>query len=203
MTEPQHIFPPDDAAAIRERSRVAGQRACVVWLTGLSGSGKSTIARAVESELLARRHLAFVLDGDGLRTGLNADLGFSPAARAENIRRAAYVAGLLADAGVIVLTAFISPYRAGRDTARQVVGAARFIEVYLDVPLDVCEKRDPKGLYGKARSAVVSDFTGVTAPYEPPSSPDLRLDSSRLDVRECVETILGRLESGGYLRAVP
>ena len=151
----------------------------MVWLTGLSGAGKSTLATAVEAALIRAGHAACVLDGDNLRHGLNADLGFSPEDRRENIRRAGEVAALFADAGLIVIAAFISPYRAGREAAREAIGAARFLEVFLDAPLAVCERRDPKGLYRRARAGEIAEFTGISAPYEPPEAPALTLDTAR------------------------
>jgi adenylyl-sulfate kinase len=179
---------------------VLGQRGCVVWLTGLSGSGKSTLAVALEAALVGAGHLAFVLDGDNLRQGLNSDLGFAPADRAENIRRAGEVAALLADAGLVAVTAFISPYRADREVARAAVGSDRFLEVLVDAPLEVCEGRDPKQLYRRARAGEIQEFTGVSAPYEPPPSPDLTLDTAALDVEACVGQLLARLEQRGFLR---
>ncbi len=184
-----------------ERARLLGQRGCVVWLTGLSGSGKSTLASALEAALVAAGRAAYVLDGDNLRHGLNADLGFSPAERAENVRRAGEVAALFADAGLIAITSFISPYRADRAAARAAVGTARFLEVFVDAPLEVCERRDPKQLYRRARAGEIEEFTGVSAPYEPPLEPALTLDTARLDAAECVARLLGLLDGGGFLTA--
>jgi adenylyl-sulfate kinase len=171
----------------------------VVWLTGLSGSGKSTVAVAVEAALVAAGHAAYVLDGDNVRHGLNRDLGFAPEDRAENIRRVGEVAALFADAGLITLTAFISPYRADREAARAAVGAERFLEVFVDTPLEVCERRDPKQLYRRARAGEVGEFTGVSAPYEPPASPALALDTSALDAAACVERVVTLLRERGFL----
>ncbi len=171
----------------------------VIWLTGLSGSGKSTTAYALERALVDAGHLAYVLDGDNVRHGLNADLGFSADDRAENIRRIGEVAGLFADAGVIAIASFISPYRADRARAREVAGDGRFVEVYLDVPLDVCEQRDPKGLYAKARAGEIADFTGVSAPYEAPDAPELTLDTSALDPDGCAAAIVACLTKRGVL----
>lgn len=184
-----------------ERARLLGQRGCVVWLTGLSGSGKSTLASALEAALVAAGRAAYVLDGDNLRHGLNADLGFSPAERAENVRRAGEVAALFADAGLIAITSFISPYRADRAAARAAVGTARFLEVFVDAPREVCERRDPKQLYRRARAGEIEEFTGVSAPYEPPLEPALTLDTARLDAAECVARLLGLLDGGGFLTA--
>ena len=181
------------------REQVAGQRGCVLWLTGLSGSGKSTIAQAIEVALLNRGRLAQCLDGDNLRHGLNADLGFSPDDRQENIRRVGEVAALIAEGGLIVATAFISPYRADRDRAaaatERLLGPGRFLEVYLDVPVEECEARDPKGLYQKARSGEIKDFTGISAPYEAPESPALTLPTKDLSVDACVKAVLTMLEA--------
>ena len=185
------------------RERLLGQKGCVVWLTGLSGSGKTTIARALEDRLLGENHLCYVLDGDIVRKGLNADLGFSPGDRGENIRRIGEVAALFADAGVIVATAFISPYRNDRRRARACVPPGRFIEVYLDTPLSICEQRDPKGLYTGARTGAVDSFTGISVPYEPPEQPELILDTSHRDAASCVDEIMSLLEIRGLLAAPP
>lgn len=182
-----------------DRRARLGLKGCVVWLTGLSGSGKSTIARALEARLVSEARAAYVLDGDNLRQGLNNDLGFSPKDRDENIRRVGEVAALLADAGLITITAFISPYQAARDRARQAAGAAKFIEVFLDVPVEVCRQRDPKGLYAKAKAGKIAQFTGVDAPYERPRSPELVLDAARKGVRECVEIVHAFLAASGVL----
>lgn len=176
------------------RRTVAGQTGRTVWLTGLSGSGKSTIAKALEKALLDRGQLAFILDGDNLRHGLNRDLGFSAHDRSENIRRVAEVARLMNEAGVIVITSFISPYRSDRAQAREIIGGETFLEVYVNTPLDVCEERDPKGLYKKARAGEIPQFTGITDPYEEPAEPDLVLLSHEQPVDECVEKILARLD---------
>ena len=157
-----------------DRARRMGQRAVTVWLTGLSGSGKSTIARELERTLHTQGRHAFVLDGDTLRTGLNQDLGFSREDRAENVRRTAEVARVLNDAGLIAVVALISPFRGERQRARQIVGAERFVEVYVDTPLDVCEARDVKGLYAKARAGEIPEFTGISSPYRGAGRADAR-----------------------------
>ena len=180
-----------------ERAGYFRQRPVTIWLTGLSGSGKSTVACALERRLLDAGHASCVLDGDNVRHGLNRDLGFSPRDRAENIRRIAEVARLMNDAGLIVITAFISPYRADREMARGIIGAAGFREVHVATPLDVCEGRDPKGLYRKARRGELAAFTGISAPYEEPESPDLLLNTSGRGVEECVEQLMGLLK--GFL----
>lgn len=168
-------------------------RGAVVWFTGLPGSGKSTLAEAVEGRLRARGRAATGLDGDRLRTGLCADLGFSPEARRENVRRVGHVAALLADAGVVALVSLVSPYRQDRAMARDIVGGERFLEVYLEVPLEVCEARDPKGMYARARAGDLPGFTGVGAPYEAPEAADLVLPTHDLDLDSCVGRILARL----------
>ncbi|KAB2965017.1 MAG: adenylyl-sulfate kinase [Thermoanaerobaculia bacterium] len=187
------------AVAAADRARLLRQRGCVVWFTGLSGSGKSTLAVALEATLVAAGHVAFVLDGDNVRHGLNRDLGFAPADRTENIRRVGEVAALFADAGLVTLTAFISPARADRDAARAAVGAERFLEVFVSTPLEVCERRDPKRLYSRARAGEVGEFTGVSAPYEPPLDPALALDTSTLDAAACVERLVALLRERGFL----
>jgi len=173
------------------------KRGAVVWLTGLSGSGKTTVAHALADELTRAGHLAYVLDGDRLRDGLNAGLGFSPEDRAENIRRAGEVAALFADAGVIAIAAFISPYRAGRDGARRAAGSDRFFEIFIDTPIEECERRDAKGLYRRARAGEIADFTGVSAPYEPPLAPDLHLRGG--SVEESVDRIAALLAERGVI----
>jgi adenylyl-sulfate kinase len=170
-----------------------GQQGCVVWLTGLSGSGKSTIARELEARLLVAGHAAYTMDGDRIRRGLNSDLGFSPEDRDENIRRIGEVAALFAEAGLIAITAFISPYQKGREAARAKAPDGHFIEVYCSAPLAVCEARDPKGLYQKARAGQLLDFTGVDAPYEPPVNPEVVLRTDSLGVEACAEAVLGVL----------
>ena len=184
-----------------DRERVLGQRGVTVWLTGLSGSGKSTIAVAAESALVARGHLAYVLDGDNVRHGLNSNLGFSPEDRTENIRRIGEVAKLFTDSGVIVFTSFISPYRADRDAVRENLGERDFVEVYVNAPLETCESRDVKGLYAKARKGEIPEFTGISAPYEEPASPELVIDTAGQGVEESVAVLVGYLEEKGYVGA--
>jgi len=182
-----------------EREGLLKQRGATVWLTGLSGSGKSTLAVTTEAALLKRGHLAYVLDGDNVRHGLNRNLGFSPDDRTENIRRIGEVAKLFTDTGVIVFTSFISPYRADRDAARALFAAGDFIEVYLAATVATCEGRDPKGLYQKARNGQIPEFTGISAPYEAPANPELVLDTGSLRVEESVARIIEYLEQKGYL----
>jgi adenylyl-sulfate kinase len=176
-----------------ERAQRSGHSGCIVWLTGLSASGKSTIATELERKLFALGRNVCVLDGDNVRHGLCSDLGFSPQNRKENIRRVSEVARLFAEAGLICITAFISPYRSDRELARAIAPRGKFIEVYLNVPLAVCEQRDPKGLYARARIGEIKDFTGISAPYEAPLQPEIELPTGRLSVDECVSTVLARL----------
>ena len=178
---------------VLERQRPLCGRGCVLWMTGLSGSGKSTIARALEKRLMDQGRLTFVLDGDTIRKGLSSDLGFSQADRQENIRRVAEVAALFADAGLIAITACISPYRSDRAQARRKIGSRRFLEIFVDAPLEVCRKRDPKGLYEKAYSGMIDEFTGLSAPYEHPPKPELVLPTHLLTLEECVERVLSEL----------
>jgi len=179
-----------------DRERQNGHKAVVLWFTGLSGSGKSTLAHAVENALFERDCRTFVLDGDNVRHGLNKDLGFSPEDREENIRRIGEVAHLFTQAGVIALTAFISPYRADRDKARSIAGD-RFVEVYVKCDLAICEERDPKGLYKKARAGQIPEFTGISAPYEEPEKAELVIDTGAADLETCARQVLDYLESRG------
>ena len=176
-----------------ERAILFKQRPATVWLTGLSGAGKSTIACALERRLLDSDHAAYVLDGDNIRHGLNRDLGFSPLDRAENIRRIAEVACLMNDAGLIVIAAFISPYRVDREMARSIIGSGEFLEVHVNTSIEVCEGRDPKGMYRRARAGELSDFTGISAPYELPLEPVCSIDTARYSVEECVDLLMGLL----------
>lgn len=183
------VVPHVGKVSAAERARLLGQQPVTVWLTGLSAAGKSTLAVELERRLIDARRPCYLLDGDNIRAGISRDLGFGPADRHENIRRIAEVARLMNDAGLIAVTAFISPYRADRAMAREVVGAGRFIEVHVDAPLEVCEQRDPKGLYRKARRGEIADFTGVSAPYEAPEAADLVIDTARQPVEACVAQV--------------
>jgi bifunctional enzyme CysN/CysC len=176
--------------ATAERERLLGQRALTLWLTGLPGSGKSSVAKEVERRLHQNGRHVFVLDGDNLRFGLNRDLSFSKEDRRENIRRLAEVARLFNDAGAVVLVSAISPFREDRARARRIIGADRFFEIFLSTPLEICERRDAKGLYRKARAGEIPEFTGISAPYEPPENPAFTADTSRRSVEECAEAIL-------------
>ena len=176
-----------------------GHRGAIIWFTGLSGAGKSTLAHTVEEALHRRGCRTFVLDGDNIRHGLCTDLGFSPADRQENIRRVGEVAKLFMEAGTIVLTAFISPFRADRDKVRAMVAAGDFVEIFCDSSVEVCASRDTKGLYAKALAGHLSDFTGVSSPYEPPLNPELILDSGHASVEECADTVIRKLEQLGLV----
>ncbi|OUT72806.1 MAG: adenylyl-sulfate kinase [Synechococcus sp. TMED19] len=191
-----------EASVDREaRSRQRGHRSVILWFTGLSGSGKSTLANAVNAVLFERGLATYVLDGDNIRHGLCKDLGFSDADREENIRRIGEVAKLFVDAGVITLTAFVSPFRADRDKARALVADGDFIEVYCAADLAVCEDRDPKGLYAKARAGVIKEFTGISSPYEAPEAPELRVDTGSQSLEESVASVISLLEEKGVLKA--
>lgn len=184
-----------------ERRALTNQKPVCIWLTGLSACGKSTIAMALEQVLIQKKQLAYVLDGDNVRHGLNKNLGFAPEDRAENIRRIGEVAKLFVDAGLICITSFISPYRADRDSVRELVADGEFIEVFVDAPVEVCAERDPKGLYKKAMAGEIKGFTGVSpdAPYEAPEKAELHLKTAEKSVEECVGEIISYLESKQYI----
>jgi len=183
----------------KDRESRNGHGAAVLWFTGLSASGKSSLAQAVQAVLFEHGCQSYVLDGDNIRHGLNKDLGFSPEDREENIRRIGEVAALFLDAGMIVSAAFISPYRADRDKARALCGD-KFIEVYVHCPVSVCEERDPKGLYQKAREGKIPEFTGVSAPYEEPEKPELVLNTATCSLEECVGVVIAYLQETGVLK---
>ncbi len=195
----QNIRAESSLVSPAERQRLLRQRPATLWLTGLSGSGKSTVAKELERQLVAAGHACFILDGDNVRQGLNRDLGFTAEDRQENIRRIGEVARLFNEAGLLVITSFISPYREDRQQAQTIVGADRFLEIFVDTPLDVCEARDPKGLYRKARAGEIPRFTGISAPYEPPEAPALTLHTAEADVAQCVAAIRGLLDQRGIL----
>lgn len=199
-SEARHVFQHSGFVLPEHREQVLKQRPATIWLTGLSGAGKSTLAYEMEQRLLERHQLSFVLDGDNLRHHLNRDLGFTASDRHENIRRTAEVAALMNDAGLIVFTALISPHREDREMARSIIGANRFIEVHVSTSLEVCESRDPKGLYGKARAGVIPRFTGVSAPYEAPESPALRIDTSQSGLRHSGEQLMAFLAQRGLVQ---
>jgi adenylylsulfate kinase len=189
------------AVTNKDREQLLHQKGVIIWFTGLSGAGKSTISIEVEKELFKKGHVTYVLDGDNIRHGMNKNLGFSPEDREENIRRIGEVAKLFMDAGIITMTAFISPYRSDRRKARDLVDADRFVEIFVKVPLEVAEERDPKGLYKKARAGMIKDFTGIDAPYEEPENPELVVDTSEHDLDECVAIIIDYLEINGIIKS--
>jgi len=177
-----------------ERSKQKKQRPCILWFTGLSGSGKSTIAGAVEQKLFELGHHTYLLDGDNVRHGLNKDLGFSDVDRVENIRRIGELSKLMIDAGLLVMTAFISPFKADRQLVKDLVQQHEFVEVYMDTALDECEKRDPKGLYKKARSGQIKNFTGIDSEYEIPETPEIIINTVELSIEECADKIITYLK---------
>ena len=181
----------------KSRSALKGQEPRILWFTGLSAAGKSTIANLVDMRLHALGKHTYLLDGDNVRLGLNKDLGFSDADRVENIRRIAEVAGLMVDAGLIAIVAFISPFRRERAMARKLVGAGEFIEIFVDTPIAVAEARDPKGLYRKARRGELKEFTGIDSPYEPPETPEIRIDTTLISAQDAAEQIIGYLKLRG------
>ena len=183
-----------------EREKLLNQKGLVLWFTGLSGCGKSTVANEVATKLQNMGKLTYILDGDNIRHGLNKDLGFSPEDRDENIRRISEVACLFADAGVITITAFISPYRKLRNFCRSLAGDGRFLEIYTKASLETCEKRDPKGLYKKARAGEIKNLTGIDAPYEEPENPELIVDTDENNIEESAEIVLKKLDELGYLK---
>lgn len=200
MNNDNNIYPIFDRMLARaDKEQLLGQRGVMLWFTGLSGSGKSTVAVALERELHRRGRLCRLLDGDNIRTGINAGLGFSPEDRRENIRRIAEVGKLFVDTGVITLAAFVSPTEELRTLARDIIGADDFKEIFVATPLEECERRDVKGLYARARRGEVKNFTGISAPFEAPRNPALVLDTTDTPVEESVEKVLALLESAGVL----
>ncbi|MCY3683256.1 MAG: adenylyl-sulfate kinase [Gemmatimonadetes bacterium] len=185
--------------ARKQREHLLEQKGALIWLTGLPSSGKSTIAFTAEHALIERGHLAYVLDGDNIRHGLNKNLGFSAEDRAENIRRIGEVGKLFADAGIITLSSFVSPYRTDRDGVRELMENQNFIEVFINTPLDVCEERDPKGLYQKARTGEIPNFTGISDPYEPPENPELVIHTTDSTPQEAALQIISLLETRGNI----
>ena len=189
MAEKLHIIPHQHAISKEDRERQHGHKGHVLWFTGLSGSGKSTVASAVERELHQKGIRTFVLDGDNVRTGLNSDLDFSAASREENIRRIAHVSALMKDAGLVVLSAFVSPYQKDRDFVRECV-QGDFSEIFISTPLEVCEQRDVKGLYAKARAGEISNFTGISAPFEEPANPELDVPTHETSIEEATAMVV-------------
>jgi adenylylsulfate kinase len=201
MSNNENIIHHTHEVTKEQRAGVKKQKPCILWFTGLSGSGKSTLANALESRLLELKKHTYLLDGDNIRMGLNKGLTFSDADRVENIRRIGEVAKLFVDAGTIVLTAFISPFRVDRESVRELVADDEFIEVYIDTPLEICESRDPKGLYKKARKGEIPNFTGISSPYEAPLNAEIHIKTDSLSVDECTDKVLSYLEKKGYLDA--
>lgn len=183
-----------------DRNKLLNQKPCILWFTGLSGSGKSTIANAVELELFKRGIKTYLLDGDNVRHGLNKDLGFSEVDRVENIRRIGEVSKLFVDAGIIVLTAFISPFKSDRQIAKSLVNYNEFIEVFVDTPLEICESRDPKGLYKKARDGAIKNFTGISSPYEKPDEPQIHIKTQNYEISKCADMVIEHLIKYGYIQ---
>lgn len=190
----KYIIPHKGKVTKEDRQKLKGHKSVVLWFTGLSGSGKSTIAHALEEALYERKIHTYILDGDNVRTGLNKDLGFTPEDRKENIRRLGEVAKLFVDAGIIVMVAAISPYKSDRSFVRNLLEPGEFIEIYVKCPLEICESRDPKGLYKKARQGVIKNFTGIDAPYEEPENPEIVIESDKESVEEAVNKIIRYLE---------
>ena len=199
MSNNKNIIWHDHHVTKEERSVLKDQKPCIVWFTGLSGSGKSTIANALEAKLLELQKHTYLLDGDNIRMGLNKGLTFSDKDRVENIRRIGEVSKLFVDSGLIVLTAFISPFRRERESVRSLVDENEFIEVFINTPLEVCEQRDPKGLYKKARKGEIANFTGISSVYEAPTDPQIEIKTDRLSLQESVDTIVHYLSKKGYI----
>jgi adenylylsulfate kinase len=189
----------DHAIQRERRANQKGQKPCMIWFTGLSGAGKSTVANALDCLLFEKGRHTYLLDGDNVRHGLNRDLGFSDTDRVENIRRIGEVGKLFVDAGLITLSAFISPFRSDRQMVRTLFPVGEFIEVYVSTPLAVCEQRDPKGLYQKARSGMIRNFTGIDSAYEAPASPEILIDTGELSVEQSVQTIYNYLHERSYV----
>lgn len=189
-----HLTPHAHRITPKMREALNHHKALVIWFTGLSGSGKSTLADLLETALFEAGKRTYLLDGDTLRTGLNKDLDFSAVGRTENIRRVGEVAKLMADAGLIVLSAFVSPFEKDRELVRQTVGAERFVQVYIDCPVEVCEARDVKGLYAKARQGLIPDFTGISSPFEVPKEPEIRIDTANQSIQDAFESLAQQLE---------
>ncbi len=183
------------------RIKIKGHRPYLLWLTGLSGSGKSTLANGVEDLLNKRMIHTYLLDGDNLRYGLNNDLGFSPKDRKENIRRISEIAKLFVDAGLVIITSFISPFKEDREFARSLFNEGEFVEVFIDAPLNVCEERDPKGFYKKARRGEIEEFTGISSPYDAPCDPEIHIKTDQYSIEESSQQIIDYLKAKGYLNA--
>lgn len=204
MSEPKskNIVWSESSISAKQREEILGHKPATLWFTGLSGSGKSTLAIATEVALIERGINAYVLDGDNVRHGLNSNLGFSPEDRTENIRRIGEVCNLFCHSGMIVFSAFISPYRADRDSVREKHAADEFIEVFIDAPLEVCESRDVKGLYQKARAGEIPEFTGISAPYEAPVNPEITVNTAEHSLEQCIDQVISYLEERGIIPTV-
>lgn len=202
MEHQQSIIPHSFTITKKDRQALHGHKSYILWFTGLSGSGKSTIANMIEGKLYEKGISTYILDGDNLRQGLNQDLGFSSEDRKENIRRIGEIAKLFVDGGVIVLATFISPYASDREAVRKIVKQDEFVEIYVKCSLEDCEKRDPKGLYEKARKGEINHFTGISAPYEEPENPEIIIETNRYSIEKCTIQILNFLVNSGYLRGV-
>lgn len=190
----KHLYQQAFQTSLSDRSEMKGHRPLAIWLTGLSGAGKSTIADALEAFLNQKGIHTYILDGDNVRRGVCSDLGFSPEDRSENIRRIGELAALFVDAGIVVITSFISPFEKDRELARKTVGDKFFFELFVDAPIEVCEKRDPKGLYKKVRAGEISNFTGISSPFEKPVNPDLRIDTTSSSVDQAIEIIWNQIQ---------
>lgn len=197
--EKNNIIRFDGYVKREDRNKAYGHKSGVLWFTGLSASGKSTIAHSLERFLFEKGIKTYVFDGDNIRHGLNSDLGFSPEDRRENLRRVAEVAKLFVDAGIIVFACFISPYKMDREMVRNKFDSDEFIEIYVKCPIEICEKRDPKGFYKKAKAGIIKEYTGISAPYEEPENPDLIIDTSKLSVEEAVKIIYNYLKTKGWI----
>jgi adenylyl-sulfate kinase len=191
----ENIIPHSFSVGAAQRSKLKGHKPMLLWFTGLSGSGKSTIANAVDQALVKAGIHSYILDGDNVRKGLNNNLGFSPQDRTENIRRIAEVANLMVDAGLVVLAAFVSPYRQDRENIKNIVGADNFVEIFINTPLEECERRDVKGLYARARKGEITNFTGINAPYEAPVNPDIEIDTTKMTIEEATGLIMQQIAS--------
>ena len=201
MAEAKYIIAHGHTITKENRQELKGHKSCILWYTGLSGSGKSTLANKVEEKMFDMGLHTYILDGDNVRLGLNKGLGFSDDDRKENIRRIGEVSKLFVDAGVIVSTAFISPFRSDRDMVRSIVKQGEFVEIYIDAPIDVCESRDPKGLYKKARAGEIKQFTGIDSPYEAPEHPELVVKTGEKSLEECANDVIEWLTENNYIKA--
>jgi adenylylsulfate kinase len=201
MAEVKYIIPHGHTITKENRQELKRHKSCILWYTGLSGSGKSTLANKVEEKLFDMGLHTYILDGDNVRMGLNKGLGFSEEDRKENIRRIGEVAKLFVDAGIIVSTAFISPFRSDREMVRSIVTSGEFVEIFIDASLEVCESRDPKGLYKKARAGEIKQFTGIDSPYEAPQNPELSVKTGEKSLEECAQDVIEWLISNNYIPA--